>query len=57
MIKDFRYIYNIKQANFYIDNNMFPIETGRNDKTGNIYYKFKNSKELQNVFAKWGDNN
>lgn len=53
MIKDYRYLYNMEQVNFYIANKIYPIETGINSKTGNTYYKFKDSEELQKVFCKW----
>ncbi|MDF2884967.1 MAG: hypothetical protein K0R54_5538 [Clostridiaceae bacterium] len=54
MIKEFRYIYDMNQANFYLQNGQIPVcfgKGGRND----IYIKFKDSEELQKIFKQWMD--
>lgn len=53
IIKDYRYVYDMNQANFYIQNGHAPIEAG-NCKRG-VYLKFKDSSELQKSFCKWMD--
>lgn len=53
-VKDYRYIYNPLQASFYLQNNIELIETGLGDK-GDIFFKFKDSEELQSIFRKWMD--
>lgn len=52
-IKNYRYIYDIKQANFYIQNGHCPIEVGICKK--GIYLKFKDNENLQKTFHKWMD--
>ena len=54
IIKEFRYIYNINQANFYLKHNIQLIETGVAG-TGKTFYKFKDSRRLQEVYKKWLD--
>lgn len=54
MIKEFRYIYNMKQANFYIQQGLIPMEVGTGEKQ-DVYIKFKDSERLQEVFKKWMD--
>jgi hypothetical protein len=51
-VKDYRYIYNMDQANFYLENGQVPVEFGVGAKN-DIYVKFKDSKELQNTFHEW----
>ena len=52
VIKEFRYIYNIYQANYYIKNNIELIEVGTAT-NGRVFYKFKDSYKLQKVFKDW----
>lgn len=52
IIKEFRYVYNIYQANYYIKNNIELLEVGT-AKNGRVFYKFKDSHELQLVFKSW----
>lgn len=52
IIKEFRYIYNIYQANYYIANNIKPVDFGTAS-NGKVFYKFKDSYELQQVFKSW----
>lgn len=53
-VKEFRYIFNISQANYYLENGLIPIGFGVGSKK-DVYIKFKDSKELQDVFSKWMD--
>ncbi|UZW14340.1 hypothetical protein OSC52_00265 [Clostridium pasteurianum] len=52
MIKEFRYIYNMEQANFYIQNGLVPVEVGTGAKK-DVFLKFKDGEELQMVFKLW----
>ena len=52
-IKDYRYIYNLQQAYFYIREGLTPIDEGKNLKTNKRFYKFKDSENLQQIFRKW----
>lgn len=54
IIKDFRYIYDMNQANFYLQQGQVPVECGTSTKN-NVYIKFKDSEELQRIFHKWMD--
>lgn len=51
-IKKFRYVYNILQADFYIQNGIKPCGCGVGQ-YGDVFIKFKDSKELQEVFSSW----
>lgn len=51
-IKEFRYIYNIYQANYYIKNKIELIEVGTAP-NGRVFYKFKDSYKLQQTFKSW----
>ena len=53
IIKDFRYIYDLNQANFYMEKNHCPIQCGYCDR--GFWLKFKDSDELQQVFRDWMD--
>lgn len=53
IIKDFRYIYDLNQANFYIQNNHTPVQCGSCDR--GVWLKFKDSEDLQLVFGSWMD--
>lgn len=52
-IKDYRYVYNQTQAHFYMDKGLLPITEGINKKTNKIFYKFKDSQQLQSIFEQW----
>ncbi|MDF2883757.1 MAG: hypothetical protein K0R54_4321 [Clostridiaceae bacterium] len=54
MIKEFRYIYDMNQANFYLQNGQIPLEFGIGGKN-DVFIKFKDSNELQEIFHKWMD--
>lgn len=54
-IKEYRYIYNPVQANFYIQNDLRLEEIGISEKQNDIFFKFKDSEELQRCFRKWMD--
>lgn len=47
-----KYIYNIKQANFYIQEGCKVLETGIHHSTGKIFYVF-NWEETQQAYSKW----
>ena len=51
-IKDFRYVYNLYQAQYYINNDIELVEVNKTNK-GYVYYKFKDSVKLQQVFKNW----
>lgn len=53
MIKDYRYLYNPKQAEFYIKNGIMPESIDINKKTNKVFFKFKDGKELQKIYHKW----
>ena len=50
--KEYFYIYNFNQANFYMQSGIKPFEVGIGKK-GEPYIKFKNTIELQAAFTKW----
>ncbi|WP_415313895.1 hypothetical protein [Clostridium perfringens] len=52
------YIYNLKQAYFYIANGVIPIGTGFNKKTEKIYFVFddRNSREVYDTWCKNNNN-
>lgn len=52
MIKNFFYIYNFKQAKFFIDNDLSPIEIKKSNQ-GKVYQKFIRNKDSELVFDKW----
>jgi hypothetical protein len=53
MIKDYRYVYNPAQAEFYIKNGLIPIAIGNHKKTKNMFFKFKDSAYLQTLYHEW----
>lgn len=53
MIKDYRYLYNPQQAEFYIKQGLIPDEININRKTNKVYFKFRDSDKLQNIYKKW----
>lgn len=56
MIKKY-YIYNLKQAYFYIANGVEPIGTpGINKRTGKVYFVF-GAEETKEVYDTWCRNN
>ena len=46
------YIYNIKQASYYMENGCKPIGTGINKNTNKIWYKFYKD-ETEHVYNLW----
>lgn len=52
MVKEFRYIYNMEQANFYLQNGLTPIGVGIGGKN-EVFLKFIDGEVLQTVFKKW----
>lgn len=52
MNKDFFYIYNFKQAKFFIDNGLSPIEIKKSNQ-GKVYQKFIRNIESEFIFNKW----
>ncbi|URZ00587.1 hypothetical protein [Clostridium felsineum] len=53
-MKEFRYIYNVLQANFYVQHDIKLIEVGVGKKK-DVYFKFKDGQELQKIFRLWMD--
>jgi hypothetical protein len=49
------YIYNFKQAEFYIKEGIKPLEININPKTRKIYFIF-NREETNNAYMKWVNN-
>ena len=52
MRKDFFYIYNFKQALFFIQNGLIPIDIDK-AKNGDVFHKFIRNEETENIFMKW----
>lgn len=53
-IKDFRYVYNKQQAEFYMFTyHIIPEKIDDNPTTGKRYYKFKDSELLQRAYKTW----
>lgn len=53
--KKYKYIYNTKQALYFIKNGA-DIEhrnIGINKKSGNVFFKFTNNNNLQKIFEEW----
>jgi hypothetical protein len=50
--KDFYFIYNPDQCNYYLANGLIPIKFGYG-KEGDAYLKFRNSEQLQEIFKRW----
>lgn len=53
-IKEFRFVYDMNQANFYLENGQIPVKFGVGGKD-DVFIKFKDSEELQQIFKKWMD--
>lgn len=51
-MEEFVYIYNVEQANFYLNNGVIPVEMGVNDKTGRVYFKYT-KHDSQPIYDKW----
>lgn len=51
-MKEFIYIYNLQQANFYLQNGVIPVEIAKSELNGRTYAKFKRS-ETKQIFDKW----
>lgn len=50
--KKFFYIYNLEQANFFINNNIPIIKVGKG-KDGDFYVKFPRNNHSEEVFTLW----
>jgi len=50
--KEFTWIYNGEQSDFYFSEGITPLTTGKGSK-GDDYVKFRNDDELQRAFTKW----
>jgi hypothetical protein len=46
------YIYNLKQANFFIKNKIIPIELGKSN-SDIVYVKFLRNEEADRIFTQW----
>lgn len=52
-MKEYIYIYNIKQAQFYItEGDIKPTEIGISNKNNKIYFKFIR-EQTKNIFDQW----
>ena len=51
-LSNVKYIYNILQSNFYIQNGHIPLGIGRHEKTGNVYVIF-DYESTKDIYAKW----
>lgn len=51
-MKEYIYIYNIKQAQYYINCNLQPLEIGISDINKKVYFKF-NRSATKNLFDMW----
>jgi len=50
--KEFVYIYNPLQSEFYFSKGIIPIKIGKGSK-GDTYTMFKNTDEIKLVFTEW----
>lgn len=48
------YIYNLKEALFFIQNGAFPLDIAVGGK-GDVYHKFPRNETTENIFKKWKD--
>jgi len=46
------YIYNVKQADFFVKNNLKPMEVGKGN-TRAVYIKFLRNEESEEIFNQW----
>lgn len=46
------YIYNLRQARFFMDHGLFTLEVDRG-KRGDVYVKFLRDDKAEEVFGKW----
>lgn len=52
MKKEYFYIYNFKQALFFIQNGLIPIDIDK-AKNGDVFHKFNRDKNSEDIFMKW----
>lgn len=50
--KEFVYIYNQYQSEYYFSKGIVPVKIGRGMK-GDVYVMFRNTEELQQAFTEW----
>lgn len=50
--REFVYIYNPQQSQFYFSKGIMPIKVGTGSK-GDPYTMFKNTEEIQLIFTEW----
>ena len=48
-----KYMYDIKQANFFMENGIASTGIGLHDVTKKVFIKFQDSDEFQAVYEKW----
>jgi hypothetical protein len=46
------YIYNVKQANYFVQNNIKPLEVGKG-KSKAVYLKFLRDEQASKIFDAW----
>ncbi|TDP52291.1 hypothetical protein [Aminicella lysinilytica] len=54
-MKDVKYIYNIRQANFFIEQGIHPLGVGVNQSSNNFWVAF-NYYDCQPLYEKWFQN-
>ncbi len=54
--KEFVFIYNQYQSEFYFSKGIVPVKVDRGSK-GDIYVKFKNTDEVEKAFTEWCNKN
>ena len=50
--REFVYIYNPQQSQFYFSQGIMPVKAGTGSK-GDPYIMFKNTDEVKAIFTKW----
>lgn len=50
---EYAYIYNVKQADFYIQNGLVPESVDTHYTTKNVFFVFLKTDKLNNIFKKW----
>ena len=52
MVMEYVYIYNLKQAYFYIKNDLLPCSIDKHHVTGKIFFKF-NKEDSHQLYDQW----
>lgn len=54
-MKKYYFIYDVRQANYYLKNGVELVEVGAGKK-GDAYFKFIRNEHTEKVFAEWAKN-